>query len=56
MNTLGLVLGRVLWSTLEYWARNLDLDLKAVDLHGTFGMVARLSNNIAGSAGQVFHK
>ena len=36
MNTLGLGLGRVAWSTLEYWARNLDLDLKAVDLHRDF--------------------
>ena len=36
MITLELGLGRVLWGALEYWARNLDLDLKAVDLHRGF--------------------
>ena len=32
MNTLGLGLGRVQRRTRECWARNLDLDLNAVDL------------------------
>ena len=36
MITLGLGLGPVLRSTFEYWARNLDLDLKAADLHQEF--------------------
>ena len=36
MTALGLRLGRVLRSTFEYRERNLDLDLKAVDLHREF--------------------